>query len=104
MAKRLRAAPPQADGEVLANLETLFGPPEDAEEEDLSECTGLTDLEVLQGTWHSVSGRRRAVFLVSGTRFTVRFEDGDIYMGVFELVAALPRLMDMRIDEGPARH
>jgi uncharacterized protein (TIGR03067 family) len=59
----------------------------------------------LQGAWFSFSGRREAEFLISGNRFTVRFADGDIYMGAFELHStALPKLMEMRIEEGPARH
>ena len=59
----------------------------------------------LQGAWTTISGRRDAVLLISGTRFTMRFADGDIYMGAFELhSAALPRRMVMRIEEGPSRH
>jgi uncharacterized protein (TIGR03067 family) len=66
---------------------------------------GRDDLEALQGRWVSVSGRRPAELLVSGVHYTVRFADGDIYMGALELLLeARPRGMDMRIEEGPARH
>jgi uncharacterized protein (TIGR03067 family) len=59
----------------------------------------------LQGTWFSVLGRREAQFFVSGNRFTVRFADGDIYMGTFEVnPTTRPRAMDMRIEEGPLQH
>jgi uncharacterized protein (TIGR03067 family) len=75
------------------------------DEPDPFETGGPADLEALQGAWHTVSGRRSAEFLVSGTRFAVRFADGEIYMGVFDLnPAAAPKTMDMRIEEGPARH
>jgi uncharacterized protein (TIGR03067 family) len=90
---------------VLADLETLFGPPEDLDDGDLSDRVEWSDLEALQGSWRAVTGRRQGVLLVSGTHFTVRFEDGDIYMGSFDLGAALqPRVIDMRIDEGPSHH
>jgi uncharacterized protein (TIGR03067 family) len=59
----------------------------------------------LQGAWFYVAGRREAELLISGNRFTMRFDDGDIYMGVFDLnPAGRPRTMDMHIDEGPPRH
>jgi uncharacterized protein (TIGR03067 family) len=64
-----------------------------------------TDLELLQGTWVSVTGRRVAEFVISDYLFAVRFQDGDVYLGTFRLDPdARPRTMDMRIDEGPARH
>ena len=75
------------------------------DEEAPFEADGRADLEALQGAWHTVSGRRQAELLVSGTRFAVRFADGDIYMGVFDLdTAAAPKTMDMRIEAGPALH
>jgi uncharacterized protein (TIGR03067 family) len=64
-----------------------------------------TGLEVLQGAWFSVNGRRDAEFLVAGDHFTFRFADGDIYMGSVEVDGeSQPRLMTMRIAEGPAKH
>jgi uncharacterized protein (TIGR03067 family) len=69
------------------------------------EHAARNDLEALQGVWVFVSGRRPAELLVSGSHFTVRFRDGELYMGTFELDAtATPRAMDMRIDDGPVRH
>jgi uncharacterized protein (TIGR03067 family) len=59
----------------------------------------------LQGAWFASGGRRDAELLVSGRRFTVRFADGDIYMGVFDLnPGAQPMTLDMHIEEGPSRH
>jgi uncharacterized protein (TIGR03067 family) len=64
-----------------------------------------TDLELLQGTWVSVFGRREAEMLIAGGLFTVRFADGDVYMGAFRLDPTLwPKAIDMRVDEGPAQH
>jgi uncharacterized protein (TIGR03067 family) len=64
-----------------------------------------TDLDHLQGAWVSVFGRREADLLVAGRLFTVRFADGEVYMGAFQLnPAAWPKAIDMRVDEGPARH
>ena len=63
------------------------------------------DLRNLQGTWVAVAGRREAELIVAGRLFTFRFTDGDVYMGAFWLdPTRAPRAMDMRIDEGPAKH
>src|SRR5579862_2779633 len=62
------------------------------------------DLQALQGTWYSVAGRREAELLISGNHFAVRFSDGDIYIGVFDLTADAPKTMAMRIHEGPTHH
>lgn len=63
------------------------------------------DLQRLQGTWVTVAGRREAELLVAGKLFTFRFKDGEVYMGAFWLdPRGRPRSMDMRIDEGPAKH
>jgi uncharacterized protein (TIGR03067 family) len=85
---------------------TLQGRIEDHWDEAIPSENGVPpDLEALQGAWYSVSGRRAAEMLVSGNHFAVRFADGDIYMGAFELdLTATPRTMAMRIHEGPARH
>jgi uncharacterized protein (TIGR03067 family) len=75
------------------------------DEPALPDAGVVADLEALQGAWYSVSGRREAELLVSGHHFAFRFADGDIYMGAFDLdPATAPKLMVMRIDEGPARH
>ena len=65
----------------------------------------LVDLEMLQGRWISVSGRREAELLFAGYHFTVRFLDGDLYMGKFALNPGnRPKIMEMQIDEGPDNH
>jgi uncharacterized protein (TIGR03067 family) len=64
-----------------------------------------TDLERLQGAWLSVDGRRTAELLIAGRHFALRFLDGDLYMGTFDLSPhRSPKAMDMRIAAGPARH
>jgi uncharacterized protein (TIGR03067 family) len=64
-----------------------------------------TDLQDLQGAWVAVVGRRGADFLIAGKRFAVRFWDGAVYMGTFELdPVARPKTMDMRIEEGLEHH
>src|SRR5262245_10669949 len=63
------------------------------------------ELERLQGAWLTVSGRRQAELLVAGDHFAIKFFDGDIYMGIFDLdPGERPRAMDMRIEEGPVKH
>src|SRR5262245_25967926 len=86
------------------------GPPpghvEDCGDEPVAPAGGdRPDLEALQGVWVSVAGRRAGLLLVSGSHFTVRFTEGDIYIGAFTLDPdARPKTMDMRIEDGPARH
>jgi uncharacterized protein (TIGR03067 family) len=64
-----------------------------------------TDLERLQGTWRFVLGRRPAELVISDYLFAMRFADGETYLGIFRLgPESRPKIMDMRIDEGPARH
>src|SRR5205085_1527111 len=90
---------PSAHPEMLGHLEDCWDEPAPVP------APGLPDLELLQGVWNSVSGRRPAEFLVSGTHVTVHFADGAIYLGSFELNSAeSPRTMDVRIDEGPPHH
>lgn len=63
------------------------------------------DLDHLQGVWLSIAGQRPAELLIAGSLFTVRFLDGTLYMGTFELdFDQEPRIMEMRIDEGPGKH
>jgi uncharacterized protein (TIGR03067 family) len=64
-----------------------------------------TDLDLLQGAWRAVAGRRGARLLVDGTRFTFEFTDGDLYIGIIRLNSdAAPKHMDMKVKEGPAAH
>jgi len=63
------------------------------------------DLAHLQGVWVSVAGQRRADFLVAGHLFTMKFHDGALYMGTFDVEHDESRpTMTMRIDEGPVKH
>jgi len=63
------------------------------------------DLAQLQGAWASIAGRRQAELLIAGNLFTIKFLDGAIYMGTFEIdPSESPPAMDMRIDEGPIKH
>jgi uncharacterized protein (TIGR03067 family) len=63
------------------------------------------DLDDLQGVWASVAGPREARLLICGSRFTFELSTGDIYMGTLVLdLDAQPKRMDMRVEEGPARH
>ena len=65
----------------------------------------LIDQETLQGTWMTISGRRQAELLFAGHHFTMRFLDGDLYMGRFTLSPdGTPKVMEMHIDEGPDNH
>jgi len=83
----------------------VYGHLEDCWDEPDQAVRPAAELDALQGRWVFVSGRRETELLVSGAHFTLRFADGDIYMGAFELdERARPRGMVMRIDEGPPRH
>ena len=69
------------------------------------EAAILRDKERLQGTWNYVSGIREAQMLIAGDHFTVKFTNGDIYLGVYTLdPTAKPKMMDMTIHEGPDKH
>ncbi len=97
LAKRHRARP---DAEAILRHEE-----DNWDEPELPERGAAADLEALQGPWGTAAGPRRADLLVAGGHYTIRFEDGLIYMGVLELdPAARPKRMEMRIDEGPAAH
>jgi uncharacterized protein (TIGR03067 family) len=69
------------------------------------EAEARAEREALQGTWLSVSGRREAELIIAGYLFAVHFSDGEVYMGAFQLNSrSRPKMIDMRIDEGPHRH
>jgi uncharacterized protein (TIGR03067 family) len=75
------------------------------EEPAVPDAGAVADLDALQGAWFSVSGRREAELLISGLHFAFRIADGEIYMGAFDLdPGTVPKLMVMRVDEGPARY
>jgi uncharacterized protein (TIGR03067 family) len=63
------------------------------------------DKERLQGTWNFVSGIREAQMFIAGDHFTVKFKNGDIYLGVYTIdPTTKPKMMDMTIHEGPVKH
>ena len=65
------------------------------------------DLELIQGAWTTIAGRRQARFLVAGGRFAFEFLDGEggIYIGSIKLSGdGHPRHLDMHIEEGPDDH
>jgi uncharacterized protein (TIGR03067 family) len=63
------------------------------------------ELELLQGPWVTVAGRRQAELLVAGGHYTIRFDDGSIYMGPIVLDPdARPKTMNLHVEEGPAVH
>jgi uncharacterized protein (TIGR03067 family) len=81
-------------------METLLLDPELARETAASK-----DKERLQGTWNYVAGIREAQMLIAGDHFTVKFHNGDIYLGTYVLDATTkPKMMDMTISEGPEKH
>src|SRR5262249_19387257 len=62
------------------------------------------DLELLQGAWTTIAGRRQARVLVAGSHFAFEFVDGEggIYIGSFKLSGdGQLRHLDMHIEEGP---
>jgi uncharacterized protein (TIGR03067 family) len=73
---------------------------------DLARETAATkDKERLQGTWTFVAGIREAQMLIAGEHFTVKFDNGDIYLGTYTLdPTSKPKMMDMTIAEGPDKH
>jgi uncharacterized protein (TIGR03067 family) len=97
MAKTSRSRGASPASEVHAHLEDCW-------DEPLSHHQP-TDLDLLQGAWISISGRREARLLVAGNHFTIQFHDGDIYMGCLEVDSlSQPKAMELRIVEGPAHH
>ena len=73
--------------------------------DDANETAAARDRERLQGVWNFVTGRRKAVLIVSGSRYTVTFGNGDVYEGTFEIdPTARPKAMDMAVHDGPEKH
>jgi len=95
-----------ARNKVRPDLEEILRQEEDNwDEPELPKRGAEAELESLQGPWLTVAGKPRAELLIAGGHYTIRFEDGLIYMGVLELdPSARPKAMHMRIDEGPAHH
>ncbi len=54
------------------------------------------------GSMEVRSGKREAELLITGDHYTMRFRNGDIYVGRFTVdPTQKPRAMDMVIEEGP---
>jgi len=63
------------------------------------------DRDRLQGSWTFLAGPREAHLDVTGDHFTIRFRNGEVYLGTFTLGPSdRPKTMDMFIAEGPERH
>ena len=72
---------------------------------DVREAAAARDRERLQGVWNFVTGRRKVQLYVSGDHFTAKFNNGDVYVGTFEIdPTKKPKAMDMTITEGPDRY
>jgi uncharacterized protein (TIGR03067 family) len=72
---------------------------------DAKEAAAAKDRERLQGVWNFVTGRRKVQLFVNGGHFTARFNNGDVYVGTFDLdPTKKPRAMDMTVVEGPDRY
>jgi hypothetical protein len=63
------------------------------------------DLANLQGDWLTTEGRRAGELLISDRTYSMRFMDGTVYKGSFELLPdQSPAVMVMKIEEGPLKH
>jgi uncharacterized protein (TIGR03067 family) len=59
----------------------------------------------LQGTWILVSGRWQCQLFFAGHHFAVRFQNGDVYLGVYTVdPTRSPAAMDMTVEEGPDQY
>jgi uncharacterized protein (TIGR03067 family) len=75
------------------------------EAEAARESAAARDRGRLQGVWIFVSGTREAELLFAGNHFTMKFRNGDIYLGTFRLdPTAKPKAIDVTVEEGPDRH
>jgi uncharacterized protein (TIGR03067 family) len=106
MAKRPPNQSTMVESETRDEPKELIRQEEDHwDEPELPRQRIVAELQSLQGSWVSISGRHQAEFLIAGRLFTTRFEDTVIYMGSLELGPdATPKTMTMLIEEGPAHH
>ena len=59
----------------------------------------------LQGTWVVVSGRWKCQLAFAGHHFAVRFQNGEVYLGLYTVdPTSRPGAMDMTIEEGPEHY
>jgi uncharacterized protein (TIGR03067 family) len=69
------------------------------------EAVTARERERLQGVWNFFTGRRKVQLLLDGDHFTAKFNNGDVYVGTFDLdPTKKPKAMDMTIADGPERH
>jgi len=96
----------RAETEARVQSQEVYCHEEDNwDEPELARDYEEAERKFLEGTWNGVAVTQQAELLIAGNHFTVRIDTGAIYMGVFELDAsALPKRIDMRINEGPAPH
>jgi uncharacterized protein (TIGR03067 family) len=70
-----------------------------------SPVSARNELESLQGAWSYLSGRHHVELLIAGKNFAVKFKNGPVYMGTFNIDPEhSPKTMDMLVQEGPERH
>jgi uncharacterized protein (TIGR03067 family) len=59
----------------------------------------------LQGTWIQVSGRWSCQLFFAAHHFAVRFQNGEVYLGVYTVdPTTTPPAMDMHIEQGPEQY
>jgi uncharacterized protein (TIGR03067 family) len=59
----------------------------------------------LQGTWIVASGRWKCQLSFAAHHFAIRFQSGDVYLGVYTVDPTRhPGGMDMTIEEGPEHY
>lgn len=59
----------------------------------------------LQGTWIVASGRWKCQLLFAAHHFALRFQNGDVYLGVYTVEpTASPGAMDMTLEDGPEEY
>jgi uncharacterized protein (TIGR03067 family) len=59
----------------------------------------------LQGTWIQVSGRWNCRISFAGHHFAIRFQNGEVYLGVYTVdPMCKPAAMDMTVEEGPEQY
>src|SRR5262245_57662596 len=70
-----------------------------------SDLAVRAEREALQGCWSYISGIREAQLLIVGDHFALKFDNGENYIGRFQLDPThKPKAMDMVVLEGPERH
>jgi len=59
----------------------------------------------LQGTWVLVAGRWNCQLFFAGHHFAMRFQNGEVYLGVYTVdPTTRPATMEMTIEDGPEQY